>query len=169
MVLLTLAFIFLVLDCSFYLAGRGAYTQPVHRILGACVLLATSIVMFVTVRHWVKWFIGILGYAILKFAISLILGFTPSVPSIIRPRLIFFEYLVSLVIVAALWMRYMTHVPNKLETAGIVGMPVALSFSIVWDLSLPIFVGAAVLGMTQLASGSGTFRLRRLLWGQKSN
>src|SRR5260370_4453179 len=83
-----------------------------------------------TVRHWVKWFFGFLVYSILKVATSFVLGFTPSLPSIVRPRLIFLEFLVTLVIATALCTRYLNHAPNKLESAGVGGIVIWRRFSI---------------------------------------
>ena len=154
-ILLTLAFASLVLASTASLVGKGSgnYTQPVHRLLGACGLFATSTVMFITVRRWAKWFVGALGYMILKVAVSLVLGRTPSVPSITRPRLEFVEFLMVLVLALLLCARYLTHAPRTVETLGLVGMVVALSFSMIYDSSLPMFGGVAVLGMIQLTRG----------------
>ena len=150
-VLLTLAFIFLVLASTASLAGKGNYTQPIYRLLGVCGLLGTSTVMFITVRRWAKWLIGVLGYLILKTAVSFLLGFTPSVPSITRPRLVLLEFMVVLVFAAALCVRYLSHIPRTVETVGLVGLVVALSFSVICDSSLPILAAATVLCLIQLA------------------
>ena len=157
-VLLTLAFIFLVLASTAFLVGKSNHTQPIYRLLGACGLLATSIAMFTTVRLWAKWFVGVLGYMILKVAISLLLGRTPSVPSIARPRLVFLEFLVALVFAPLLCAKYLTHAPRKIETMGLVGLVIALSFSMIYDSSLPIFAGVAALGAIQLMRGRGQVR-----------
>lgn len=149
-ILLTLAFIFLVLASTAFLAGKSNHTQPIYRLLGACGLLATSIAMFITVRRWAKWFVAALGYMILKVAVSLLLGSTPSVPSITRPRLEFLEFLVVLVFALLLCVRYLTHTPRTVETVGLVGLVIALSFSVIYDSSLPVLAGSAVLGIIQL-------------------
>ena len=156
-VLLTLAFISLVLASTAFLVGKGNHTQPIYRLLGVCGLLATSIAMFITVRRWAKWFVGVLGYMILKLGVSLLLGRTPSVPSIARPRLVFLEFLVALVFALLLCARYLTYPPRRSETLGLVGLVIALSFSVIYDSGLPIFAGAAVLGTIQL-----THRRRRV-------
>jgi hypothetical protein len=158
-VLLTLAFIFLVLASTASLVGIGKPTQPIHRLLGVCGLLATSTAMFITVRRWVKWFVGVLGYMILKLAVSLLLGRTPSVPSITRPRLVFLEFLVVLVFALLLCARYLTHTPRTVETVGLVGLAIALSFSVIYDSSLPTFAGVAVLGIIQLTQGRRQARI----------
>jgi hypothetical protein len=61
-VLLTLAFIYAMLLCTGFLIGKGEYNQPIYRVVGACGLVAMSILMFATVRHWVGWFLGALGF-----------------------------------------------------------------------------------------------------------
>jgi len=154
-ILLTLAFVTLVLASTAAVVGKanGNYTQAIYRLLGACGLLATSTVMFITVRRWAKWLVGALGYMILKVAVSLLLGRTPSVPSITRPRLEFLEFLVVLVLALLVCARYFTHAPRAVETLGLVGMVIALSFSMIYDSSLPIFAGVAVLAMIQLTQG----------------
>src|ERR1700693_6034528 len=114
-VLLTLAFFFAVLGRINLFVGRGDPPQASYRVLGACGLVATSSVMFVTVRRWVKWLLGYLVYFALKATIAFLLGFTPSVPSIVRPRPIFLELLLLRWLAAALFVRYLTHAPRKLE------------------------------------------------------
>ena len=163
-ILLTLAFISLVLASTASVVGNanGNYTQPIHRLLGACGLLATSTVMFITVRRWAKWFVGALGYMILKVAVSLLLGRTPSVPSITRPRLEFLEFLVVLVLAILLCARYLTPTPRTVETVGLVGLVIALSFTVIYDSSLPILAGVAVLGMIQLTHGRWQARTKLL-------
>jgi len=144
---------FLLLGSTELLAGKGDYTRPLYRVLGGFGLLAISAVMFITVRRWVKWFFGVLGYLVLKTAVSLILGFTPSTPSLFRPRLLFLEFLVVLGIAAALCIRYLTRAPRIIETAALVGLVVALSFSVISDSILPAFVATVVLGIIQLIRG----------------
>jgi hypothetical protein len=161
-ILLTLAFICLVLVSTAFLAGKGNHTQPTYRLLGLCGLLATATAMFITVRRWAKWFVGVLGYMILKLAVSLLLGRTPSVPSVTRPRLVFLEFLVVLVFALLLCARYLTHTPRTVETVGLVGLVIALSFSVIYDSSLPIVAGVAVLGIIQLTDGRRPARIRSL-------
>ena len=162
-VLLTLAFIFLVLASTALLVGKSNHTQPIPRLLGVCGLLATSTVMFITVRRWAKWFVGALGYMILKLAVSLLLGFTLSVPSISRPRLVFLEFLMVVVVATVLCARYLTYTPRAIETVGLVGLVIALSFSMVCDSSLPILAGVTVLGLIQLAHSTRQARTEPLI------
>jgi hypothetical protein len=149
-VLLTLAFIFAILGSINLFVGKGDHPQAIYRVLGACGLVTASSVMFVTVRRWVKWLFGYLVYFALKATIAFLLGFTPSVPSIVRPRLIFLRLLLLLVLAAALCVRYLTHAPRKIEAAGLVVLVIAISFSMVYDSNLPLLAGVALLGLTQL-------------------
>jgi hypothetical protein len=145
-VLLTLAFILVVLGSTNLLLGKGDYSQPIHRFLGACGLAATSTAMFATVRHWVKWFIGALGYLALKAVITLLLGSFAALP-----RLWLLEFALLLGLAVVLCVRYVSHAPDKIEGAGLVGMVVALSFTLVRDSNVPALLGVAVLTLIQLA------------------
>ena len=162
-VLLTLAFISLILGSINLLTGKGDHVRPLFRVLGACGLVAASSVMFVTIRHWVKWFFGFLAYSALKVAIAFLLGFTPSMPSIVRPRLVFLELLVLLMVAVVLCLRYLTHAPRKIEAAGLVVLVITISFSMVYDSNLPIICGIALLGVTQLVHSGTRSRLTHAL------
>ncbi len=160
--LFTLAFAFLVLVSTTLLLGRGDFTRPIYRLVGACGLTATSAVMFLTVRYWVKWFFGAQIYIALKAAISLLLGFSPSVPSLVRPRPLFLELLLLAALAAALCFRYLSHAPRKIEAVGLVGLVVALSFTTVCDCNLPFLSGLVFLGSIQIASSLAYKRHRRV-------
>lgn len=150
-VLVTLAFVFALFWGATAVAGRGSFTQPIHRALGLCVLIAASAVMLVSVRYWTKWFIGAMAYWVLRVALSLVLGFTPSVPAVIRPRLVFLELLVLLVAALALCFRYLTRKPRPVERVGLVCLVFALTFSVVYDSNVPLLGGVMLLGVAQLA------------------
>lgn len=160
-ILFTLAFAFLVLGSTTFVVGKSDFTHPIYRFIGACGLIATSVVMFLTVRHWVKWFFGALVYVAFKAAIALLLGFSPSVPSIVHPRPLFLELLVLAAVAAALCFRYLSHAASKVEAAGLVGLVIALSFATVCDSNLPFVSGVAVLGLIQVASASAYRKHRR--------
>lgn len=145
-VLLTLAFIYLLLGSTGLLIGKGQYTRPIHRVLGACGLAATSAIMFVTVRHWLKWFIGALGYYALKAVFALLLR-----SSIAQPRLWFIEFALLLGLAVVLCARYLSRKPDTIEAAALVGLVVTLSFTLVFDSVFPFLSGVAFLTLIQLA------------------
>jgi hypothetical protein len=151
-ILITVVFTFLVLGSTTFVVGKGDFIQPVYRYIGACGLIATSAVMFLSARHWVKWFFGALVYVALKAAIALLLGFGAAVPSLARPRFLFLEVLILAALAAALCFRYLSHAPHKVEAAALVGLVITLSFATVCDSNLPFVAGIVVLGLSQLAS-----------------
>lgn len=147
-VLITLAFVYLLLGSTGFLIGKGKYTRPIHRVLGVGGLMALSTTLFFTVRHWVKWFIGALGYFALKAVFALLLG-----SSIARPRLWFVEFVLLLGIAVLLCVRYLSRKPDTIEAAALVGLVVALSFTLVCDSVFPFLAGVAFLIVVQLAQG----------------
>jgi hypothetical protein len=151
--LLFIALLFLLLASTGSLAGQGDYTQPIHRILAGWVLLAISILLFITARIWARFLAGLLLFVSGKGALAVLFGFSASVPSIRRPRLVFLEYLVVSVFAAILCSRYLKHTPNTAEAVGLVGVVIGICFSMAWDSNLPVLAGATVLGLIQLAHG----------------
>lgn len=147
-VLITLAFIYLLLGSAGFLIGKGEYTRPIHRVLGVGGLMAISTTLFFTVRHWVKWFIGALGYFALKAVISLLLG-----SSVAQPRLWFVEFALLLGIAVLLCVRYLSRKTETIEAVALVALVVALSFTCVSDSVSPFLAGVAFLTVVQLAQG----------------
>ncbi len=145
-VLLALALIFVLLGSTGFLLGKGDYNQPIYRLLGACGLLAISTVMFATVRHWAKWLIGVMGFLALKTVFALAFG-----SSVTRPRLWFVEFALLLGLAALLCKRYLKREPEKIEAVGLVGLVVALSFTLMCNSNAPLLLGVAVLAFIQLA------------------
>lgn len=145
-VLLTLAFIYALLLCAGFLVGKPEYTQPIYRVVGAFGLAAMSIVMFATVRRWVGWFLGALGYLVLKTAFFLLLG-----SSLVRPRLWFIEFALLLALALVLCAQYVRRKPQKIEAAGLVGLVLALTFTLVRDSNTPVLFGVVGLASIQLA------------------
>ena len=152
--LLALGFMFIVFGSTTLFLGKGNFNGPMYQVLGACGLATTSTVMFFTVRHWVKWFIGALGYLALKAVFAFLLGFTPSVPSVVRPRLLILELVMLAVIAIVLCVRYLSRAPRKVETAGLVGLVLAISFATALDSAIPLFVAVAILAFIQLTHRS---------------
>jgi hypothetical protein len=149
-ILLTFALFVVLLGSAFLLTAQGGNPTVFHRFLGICGLVSIATAMFFSVRYWAQWFVGLLGYLIFKTAISILLGRTPSVPSIVRPRLVILEYLVTSV--AAMWLcfRYSSRVPRRIETLGLIGLVISFAFAIVYDSPVPVLIGLSLLGSAQL-------------------
>jgi hypothetical protein len=147
-VLLTLAFIYALILCTGFLIGKGQYNQPIYRVVGACGLAAMSVLMFATVRHWVGWFLGALGYLVLKTVFALLLG-----SSLVRPRLWFLEFALLLGFAVLLSARYVGRRPHKIEAAALVALVFALSFTLVRDSNTPALFGVALLAVVQASYG----------------
>lgn len=146
--LLTLAFSYALLLCAGFVVGKGECNQPIYRVAGACGLVALSVAMFMTVRHWVGWFIGALCYFLLKTAVALLLG-----SPLVRRQLLFIEFALLLGLAILLCIRYASRKPHRIEAVGLVGVVLALSFALVCGSNNPILFGVAVLGLIQLAYG----------------
>jgi hypothetical protein len=151
-ILLTFGFIVFLLGSTRFFLAQNENPQPILRLLGACGLLVGSIVMFVTVRRWVKWFFGALGYFAIRVAIALLLGLPRSPSHGSHLRLMLGELLVLVVSAAVLCSRYLSHAPRTIEAAGLVGLVIAISFSAMVDSNLPILSGVVVLALIQLAT-----------------
>src|SRR5439155_12115007 len=74
-ILLALAVVGVTLLSEKTLLDRSA--PKLHRTAGACGLILVAILMFVSVERWGKWFVGALGYWIVKSVFTL--PFRPSV------------------------------------------------------------------------------------------
>jgi hypothetical protein len=145
-VLLTLALIYALLICTGFLLGKDDYNQPIFRVVGAFGVGVISTVMFVTTRRWVGWFIGVLGYFALKTVLALLLG-----SSLVRSRLWFTEFALLVGLGVLLCARYVGRKPQRIEAAGLVGLVLALSFTLVCDSNTPILVAVCVLTVIQFA------------------
>jgi hypothetical protein len=143
---LALALIYALDVSTGFLLGKDDYNHPIYRVVGACSLVAIATLMFATVRHWVVWILGVLCYLIMKTAFALLL---PS--PLIRPRLWFIEFGLLLGLGVLLCARYASREPQKIESAGLVGLVLALSFALECDSNSPLLLGVTVLTAIQLA------------------
>jgi len=108
----------------------------------------------------VKWFVGALVYLVLKTLFFLLLG-----SSVVRPRLWFAEFALLLGLAVLLCIRYVDRKPQKIEAAALVGLVLALSFSLVRNSNAPVLFGVAVLAVIQLVA-YWSHRIRTLDSGQ---
>ncbi len=146
--MLTLASIYVLLLCAGLLIGKTEHNQPIYRVVGASGLVAMSIIMYATVRHWVRWFLAALGYFVLKAVFLLLLG-----SSLVQPRLWFTEFALLLGLAVLLCARYMSRKPKSIEAAALVGLVLALSFALMLHSITPLLFGVTVLAMAQIAHG----------------
>jgi hypothetical protein len=54
------------------------------------------------------------------------------------------------VIAIVLCARYLSHAPRKIESVGLVGRVLAISFATAWVSAIPLFVGVTILAFIQL-------------------
>jgi len=145
-VTLALALVYTLVVSTDLLLEQGDYSQPMHRAVGACGLVAFATLMFATVRHWVAWILGVLCYLVMKTIFSLLL-FSPLAP----PRLWSIEFGLLLGLAVLLCARYARREPQKMESAGLVGLVLALSFALVCDSNSALLFGVVLLTAIQLA------------------
>lgn len=143
---LALAMVYTLVVSTDLLLGQGDYNQPMYRVVGACGLVAFAMLMFATVRHWVPWILGVLGYLAMKTIFGLLLFF-PVAP----PRLLSIEFGLLLGLAVLLCVRYASREPQKIESAGLVGLVLALSFALECDSNSPLLLGVTVLTAIQFA------------------
>lgn len=143
---LALALIYALVVSTDLLLGKADYNQPVYRVVGACALVAIATLIFATVRRWVGWTLGVLCYLVMKTVCALLL-FVP----LMQPRLWFIEFGLLLGLAVLLCARYTTREPRKIESAGFVGLVLALSFALEADSNNPLLLGVTVLTAIQLA------------------
>ena len=74
--LIVLSFAFFVALSASASLIMGGETPPniAHRLLGILALGILAAILFLTVNHWTKWLIGILGYCLLRLFAGLIFG-----------------------------------------------------------------------------------------------
>jgi hypothetical protein len=141
-VLLTLAVTVLMLRSDMVLVDRNA--AMLYKIAGICGLASAVALLFVSVERWGKWFVGALGYWILKTVFTLIF----------RPSGMLLQYAVLFVCAFALCARCalrQTH-ETAIEKLGMVFVVIALSFSLTLDSPRPLLVGVVALALSQLIS-----------------
>jgi hypothetical protein len=141
-IFLTFAVAGVVVRSDMALLDRNA--GLLYKIAGAGGLLFAAILMFVSVERWGKWFVGTLGYWILKAAFSLLF----------RPTPMLLQYLLIFIFAFALCARFaLSHPPRPaVEKVGMVIVVVALSFSLPLNSPLVLLIGVFVLALTQLIS-----------------
>ena len=141
-VLLTLAVAVVVVRSDVALLDRNA--GSLYRIAGACGLLFVAVLMFVSVERWGKWFVGALGYWILR----------TTFPLLFHPTTMLLQYLLFFILAFGLCARFALSDGSRpaLEKFGMVIVVIALSFSLTLSSPLVLLIGVFVLALTQLIS-----------------
>ncbi len=141
-VLLTLAVAGLILRSDMALVDRNA--AILYRIAGVCGLALAIALLFVSVEHWGKWFVGALGYWVAKAALTLAF----------RPSGVLVQYAVLFVCAFTLCARFALKKRHRsvVEKLGMVFIVIALSFSLALDSPRFLLAGVVALALTQLIS-----------------
>jgi len=160
--LVTLAFIFLLLGSVSSILGKGRYTSPPERILAACLLLILIGVLISTAAHWTKWICAFFVYLDIKSMIVLLLGKRLAYPPVAAPRVVTAEYLLMFLLATVLTFRYVDHKPNKADAIGLVILLVGVCCVVILDSGKPMAVGTAALALVRLAHLPGLRRRLKL-------
>jgi multisubunit Na+/H+ antiporter MnhG subunit len=138
-VLLTLAVAGLILRSEVVLVDRNAVT--LYRTAGVCGLALAIVLLFVSVERWGKWFVGALGYWIMKSVLTLVF----------RPSGMLLQFAVLFICAFALCARFALRQTrgSALERLGMVFVVIALSFSLTLDSPRSLLIGVVVLAFTQ--------------------
>ena len=141
-ILLTLAVAGVLMRSDVALLDRGAST--LYRIAGVCGLLFAVILMFASVERWGKWFVGALGYWILKGAFTLPFRHNGTLLHYV------FLFVVALLLCARFALSRSPH--PAVEKIGMIFVVVMLSFSLTLDSPTLLVIGVLGLALTQLIS-----------------
>ena len=164
--IVTLAFIFLLLGTLSSTLGKGYYTHLPERIFAGCLLLALIAVLASTATQWAKWICAFFFYLDIKSLFVLVLGKRLSYPPVAAPRDLTAEYLLIFLLATVLTFRYANHKPNKIDAIGLIALVVGVGCGLVLDSGTPMLVGTAALGVVRLSHLRGM--RRRLNLTQRS-
>jgi hypothetical protein len=141
--LLSLVLVWVMTASTALLLGKNANPDTWLRLFGAGGLIAVSILMYFTSRYWAKWFAATLAWATLRWALRAPLFASLSGWSIL-------ELLALLATLFALSVGpAMRRTPEKVESIGLIGALLSLSFASVLASYTPLFIGIAVLGLAR--------------------
>jgi hypothetical protein len=159
-VLVTLAFIILLLGSVSSILGKGRYTNLPDRIVAGCVLVALIGVLTSTATYWAKWICAFFVYLDIKSIVILLLGKRLAYPPVPAPRVVTAEYLLIFLLATVLTFHYVEHKPTKASAIGLIALLVGVCFGVVIDSATPMLVGTAALTLLRLAQWR---RVRRRL------
>ena len=101
------------------------------RILGIIVVVAVAAILFGLVKKWAKWFCIACSANAFRLVFAALLGRTVSVPSMPVPRVSFLEIAGLLAVMGYLTYRFVSGVPNRLDSFCLVGAVLAIVHSLV--------------------------------------
>jgi hypothetical protein len=113
--------------------------------LGMGMVLVVTSVLLVTVPWWAKWFFAACCLFTVRAAISVLLGRTISVPSIVAPRVVFGQIACIFAVMAFLSYRFVSAKPNWLDSVCLVGAVISIVDSLISGTPLRWVLGAALL------------------------
>ncbi|HTS04691.1 MAG TPA: hypothetical protein VMP68_03840 [Candidatus Eisenbacteria bacterium] len=142
-ILLTLALLFLLLGSTSLVLDRSAHHSLVLRATGACGLVAISVLLFVSIHYWAKWFVGFLGLYAFKSAFVMAL----------HPKSLYLQFLLLLTPAFVLCARcVLNNIPKNIEKLGFVLLAVTIGFTLVLDSTIPMLLGVLTFAAIELAS-----------------
>lgn len=141
--LLTLALLYLLLGSTSLVLDRSDHHSLVLRATGTCGLVAISVLLFVSIHYWAKWFVGFLGLYALKAAFVLIL----------HPKSLYLQFSLLLAPAFVLCARcVLNDIPNSIEKLGFVLLALTIGFTLVLDSTIPMLVGVLTFAAIELVS-----------------
>jgi hypothetical protein len=113
--------------------------------LGIGMVFVVTSVLLATAPWWAKWFFAACCLFTLRAAISVLLGRTVSVPSILAPRVVFAQIACIFAVMAFLSYRFVSAKPNWLDSVCLVGAVIAIVDSLLSGKPIRWMLGAALL------------------------
>jgi hypothetical protein len=148
LMVLSFAFFGAMVQSARWIVGTFDETPTIsQRSLGPVAMLFLTGILFVTVRRWTEWLIGILAYCLLRFSGGLLLG-----PYLKRPvsRFEVAAWMLYLLVAILLTTRHVQRRPKGAEKIGLVSFVLCLPFALILNASKPLFFGLLLLALGEL-------------------
>jgi hypothetical protein len=147
--LLVLSFVFfgaMVLSASL-ITDREATPKVAYLLLGTLAQGILASILFLTVHHWTKWLIGILGYGLFRLVGAVIFG-----PYLTHPvsRLQIASWMLYLAVSLLLTKRHIRRRPKGAERLGLTGFVLCVPFALSLESPKPLFLGLLLLALGEL-------------------
>jgi len=119
------------------LSGRHPYA------LGAFLLTIVTVILNATVKRWVKFLVGMLGYTALRALVAAALGYTSSGRTpILRSAALFLA--IVLVVDLVLSITFLERDLNVLDRVSLIGFVYCLGISVLTNQQLSLFIAPTV-------------------------